>query len=199
MPRFTDEKRAEIRRALLGAGYEQFTDAGLGGTTIAELTEEAGIATGTFYSFFDSKEELLAAVLRHEAEHVYADLRVVLREHADDPETALRQFVQLASESLVDNRLFRRTISRDDRERLLEALPEEEVLSTRSEKVSLLAPSIREWQERGLVAGGDPETIAQALLYLSYLPLHREEVGPDRYQRVRRTLLDWAISSLCTG
>jgi AcrR family transcriptional regulator len=199
MPKFTDEKRQATRTALLDAGRELFTAEGLDETTIDELTTEAGIATGTFYSFFDSKPQLLAAVLRREAEHVYADLRVVLKEHRDDPEAALRQFVEVASDALVANPLFRRTIDREDRDQLHEELSDAEVLATQSEKLDLLVPHVEAWQEQGKLADGDAETIALGVLYVSYLPLHREEIGDDRYPAVRQLLTDWMISGLVTS
>jgi len=197
VPKFTDQRRAEIRAALLEAGAELFTVHGLEETTIADLTDEAGIATGTFYSFFDSKAELLAAVLRREAEHVYADLRVVLKEHEDDPETALRRFVHVASESLVTNPLFRRTIDGADRDQLLEELSDAQVLDTQAAKRELLVPYIERWQRDGRIADGDVETIASGILYIASLPLHREAIGENRYRASRELLIDWMVAGLC--
>ncbi|MFC7044087.1 TetR/AcrR family transcriptional regulator [Halobacteriaceae archaeon GCM10025711] len=102
MPRFSQEKQERIRRALLDAGCDRFERYGLQGTTIADLTDDVGIADGTFYSFFDSKEALFAAVLRREAEQVYDDLTAVLDE-ADDAETGIRRFLETASDATVEH------------------------------------------------------------------------------------------------
>lgn len=197
MPKFTDERRSEIRRTLLDVGADQFTDHGLKKTTIADLTEEAGIATGTFYSFFDSKEELLAAILRREAEHVYADLRVVLKEHEDQPETALRQFVRIAGDALVNTPLFRKTISREDRNRLVEELSDTDVFESHGEKRDLLVPYIEQWQQEGRITDGDADTIASGILYIASLALRREEFGEARYPAIRDCLIDWMVAGLC--
>jgi AcrR family transcriptional regulator len=196
MPRFTPEERRRIRDRLIESGYERFLTDGLDGTAISDLTDDAGIATGTFYSFFDSKEALFATVLQREAREVYEDLREILEAHEDDPETAIRRFLERASAAIVENPLFRKTISRDEREKLQSALPEDEITSTRSEKVSLLVPHLEAWQERGLVEAGDPEIIGLAILYVSYLPLHRDEFGDEQYPQVRSLLFHWVATSL---
>lgn len=64
------EPRARIREALIESGRERFARYGLRKTTIADLTEPVGIATGTFYRFFDSKEALFWTVLEGEREAV---------------------------------------------------------------------------------------------------------------------------------
>ena len=197
VPKFTEEKRAEIRTALLDVGAELFTEHGLEETTIADLTSEAGIAAGTFYSFFDSKGELFAAVLRREAEYVYADLRVILKEHAEEPAVALRQFIRASSESLLTNPLFRRTMDRADRDKLLEELSDTEVLNTQAEKRELLVPYIERWQEGGHMAEGDPETIASGILFIASLPLHREALDEERYSAIMDVLIEWTVQGLC--
>lgn len=196
MPRFTPEKRQQIRDRLVDSGYNRFVADGLDETAIGDLTDDAGIATGTFYSFFDSKEDLFATVLRREADRVYDDLSATLESHADDPETAIRRFLEIGSAALVENPLFRRTISRGERERLRAVLPEEELVATRTEKLSLLVPYIEAWQEQGLVVEGDPEVIAMAVLYVSYLPLHREEFGDEQYPRIRNLLFQWVANGV---
>ncbi|WP_254533666.1 TetR/AcrR family transcriptional regulator [Natrinema gelatinilyticum] len=196
MPQFTDDRRREIRQSLLRTGRERFGEYGLEETSIAELTDDADIAAGTFYSFFDSKEELLAAILQREAETVYEDLREALRDHEDDPETGLRQFLEIASDSIVSNPLFQGTIDRDERKRLRDELDQGTLRSTRLEKRSVLIPQLKDWQRRGLIIDADAELIAQSLIYVSSLPLHRDEFGTDQYPMVRDFLFDLVVSSL---
>ena len=47
------------RAALLGAARSLFRQKGYANTTIADIAREAGRATGSFYTYFDNKEELL--------------------------------------------------------------------------------------------------------------------------------------------
>jgi TetR/AcrR family transcriptional regulator, transcriptional repressor for nem operon len=53
----------ESKRRILAAAKELFLARGYAGTTVDAICEKAGLTKGSFYHFFDSKEELGLAVL----------------------------------------------------------------------------------------------------------------------------------------
>ncbi|HEX8100942.1 MAG TPA: TetR/AcrR family transcriptional regulator [Actinomycetota bacterium] len=56
-------KSPEHRRDdLLNAAVKVFAEKGIAGATIADVAEAAGVAKGTFYLYFSSKEHLLASL-----------------------------------------------------------------------------------------------------------------------------------------
>ncbi|MBC3887504.1 TetR family transcriptional regulator [Acetobacterium paludosum] len=60
MPKiYSNEKRQEIRNQLMLVGLELIKQNGLKRMSIQELTKKVGIAQGTFYNFFSSKEMLV--------------------------------------------------------------------------------------------------------------------------------------------
>ncbi|UPM44500.1 TetR/AcrR family transcriptional regulator [Halocatena salina] len=63
MPTFTEEKRERVREALCDTGRGLLGRYGIRKTSISELTEAVGIGKGTFYQFYDSKEELYVDIL----------------------------------------------------------------------------------------------------------------------------------------
>jgi len=64
MPRVTAQAREANRRALLDAGAEAFAAHGLAGARIDEISLAAGLAKGTVYNHFESKDALFEAILR---------------------------------------------------------------------------------------------------------------------------------------
>jgi AcrR family transcriptional regulator len=52
----------ERREDLLEAARTVFAAKGIASATVSDITEEAGVAKGTFYLYFDSKEALLGAL-----------------------------------------------------------------------------------------------------------------------------------------
>jgi AcrR family transcriptional regulator len=54
--------RARTRSLLLDAAVRQFAKQGVGATTIQQIALEAGVANGTFYNYFRTREEIVEAV-----------------------------------------------------------------------------------------------------------------------------------------
>ncbi len=57
-----EDARAARREELLAAARRVFARQGFRGTTIADIAEEAGIALGTIYLYFPSKDDVFAAL-----------------------------------------------------------------------------------------------------------------------------------------
>ena len=48
----------DIKSAIFACGKELFSSKGFKKTNIKEIAEQAGIGVGTFYNYYDSKEQL---------------------------------------------------------------------------------------------------------------------------------------------
>lgn len=57
-------ERADRRESILDAALHCFVERGFHGTAIPQIAEKAGIAAGTIYHYFDSKEALVNALYR---------------------------------------------------------------------------------------------------------------------------------------
>ena len=85
-PSMTTDERPPAER-LLAAAEELFGERSYGRTTVADICARAGMATGSFYAYFDSKAEIFAAVVRT----INRDLRramAIAVERADDNQRA---------------------------------------------------------------------------------------------------------------
>jgi AcrR family transcriptional regulator len=58
-----EEKKAQTRERLIEAAAKVFAEKGFAATSLDEVAEEAGLTKGAVYSNFDSKEDLVRAVL----------------------------------------------------------------------------------------------------------------------------------------
>ncbi len=88
-------KPAEVRLdELMGAAQALFLEKGVEATTISEITEAAGVAKGTFYVYFPSKQEMLVALgERYVREFVERLERAVAACAEDDWEGRLRAWI----------------------------------------------------------------------------------------------------------
>jgi AcrR family transcriptional regulator len=58
-----ERRKARTRAGLLAAGQRLFAAQGIESTTIGEIAELADVAIGSFYNYFRTKDELLAALV----------------------------------------------------------------------------------------------------------------------------------------
>jgi len=76
--------RARTREALLDAAVRVFARKGAGAAAIHEIAAEAGLANGTFYNYFRSREALLEATSLRLAERLHLAV-AASRTAVDDP------------------------------------------------------------------------------------------------------------------
>lgn len=86
-------------RKILDAAREEFGERGFGDSSVVGITQRAGVALGTFYTYFDSKEALFRALVRDMSAQVRDHVAPVLKEAEgllDGERRALRAFLDFA-------------------------------------------------------------------------------------------------------
>lgn len=74
------EAQREKHEAILDSAFEIFGKKGFYETKISDITEHAGIAKGTMYLYFKSKEELFTAVTKRDWEKFLRDLNFRMKQ-----------------------------------------------------------------------------------------------------------------------
>lgn len=91
------------REAILRAAISVFAHNGYFNSKVADIAREAGVADGTVYLYFKSKEEILHSIFDRSVEKAIAEARKLL-EQIDDPREKLRQIALLHLERLGADR-----------------------------------------------------------------------------------------------
>lgn len=77
-PRQTDPSAGQrTKRAIFQAAEQVFGEYGYGRANISEITRRAGVAQGTFYVHFSSKDDLMNGVVRFLSHELRSDLRQI--------------------------------------------------------------------------------------------------------------------------
>ena len=84
--------REDRRRAIIDAAVQVFARKGFFGAKVSEIADTAGVADGTIYLYFRSKDDLLISLFEERMDEIISDL-VKLLEVAEDPEEKLRSYV----------------------------------------------------------------------------------------------------------
>ncbi len=82
------------RDAILRAAIDVFADRGYFNAQVADVARAAGVAAGTVYLYFRSKDDLLVSIFERSMRIALDEGRQVLDE-TDDPRERLRQFARL--------------------------------------------------------------------------------------------------------
>ena len=96
----TDRGRRTLRK-LLDAAAEEFGEKGFHEASVSSITRRAGVALGSFYTYFDSKDSLFRALVGDMSEKVRTSARSALHEGMGPLEierAALAAFLRFAAE-----------------------------------------------------------------------------------------------------
>jgi AcrR family transcriptional regulator len=153
---------ARTRAALVRAARALFERQGYVDTTVGDIASRARVAHGTFYTYFDSKEDIFAEV----ADQLQADLLAV-----EDAEPHLPPDSSLSARIERANRGYLRGYQQNARmmgvlEQVATFNPRLAAIrrAARRHHVQRATSSIRRWQQQGLVdASLDPVYAASAL------------------------------------
>ena len=94
-------KGAETRARLLAAAKEIFEENGFLDARISDIAERAGLSHGSFYHYFDSKEEIFREVAEAVEDQLSAPLGSVILDPKSDatPQERIREAIRLHMES----------------------------------------------------------------------------------------------------
>ncbi|MEO0589712.1 MAG: TetR/AcrR family transcriptional regulator [Pseudomonadota bacterium] len=96
----TERGRRTLRK-LLDASAIEFGEKGFHEASVSSITRRAGVALGTFYTYFDSKDALFRALVLDMSENVRTSARAAIDEDMsalDTERAALTAFLDFASE-----------------------------------------------------------------------------------------------------
>ncbi len=105
MPQIFDKHgREKLRIQLLENGFQLMKQFGLRKTSIDDITKSSGIATGTFYNFFSTKEEFVYQIILYKREESKLKFQSLLNENGMLDKENFREF--LHSIFFADNNIF---------------------------------------------------------------------------------------------
>lgn len=156
-------KGAETRARLLAAAKEIFEESGFLDARISDIAERAGLSHGSFYHYFDSKEEVFREVAAAVEEQLSAPLDAVILDPNSDatPQQRIRAAMKLHMQSYRDQARIMGVIEQVSRYDEQVRLARRARMAHRGQQVE---DSIRSMQRHGLIDPDLDPVIAQAAL-----------------------------------
>ena len=167
MVRFTEDQKEGRRREILAAALRCFARDGFHSTTITDIVRESGVSQGTFYLYFQTKDDVIAA-LADDRSQSDALINAIAGAEAD-PVVGLAILFDLHGRTLGD-------AQRADERRVTiqgwaEALRNEAIRERLVANTARVQQEIARLIERGQQAGrfradAEPQGVARALMAL---------------------------------
>lgn len=194
MPKFTDIEKEHIKQDLLIKGRNIFIKYGLAKTSIDEIIRECGIAKGTFYKFFNSKEELYYEILINEVEIREEVLNELFRKNLTSKEL-LYSFFHFSFDSVEKNPFLQQVFQNDEHDRLLRKLPAQ---MSEFNKMNAMRgiEAVNFLMEQGTMPKNDPRVIVGIIQAVMTLRLHKSEIGDDIFPIVKDKIIEFVVEGL---
>ena len=193
-PNGRDAQRQETRKRVYAAAVAEFRRVGMAAADVSVIVKEAGVARGTFYFHFPTKEHILAELERHEEARLAAQLEKFLaRPH--DLAGALTETVRLMAqmERRVGKLLFREMLALHFSPSRPEALPGTDQWADYP-MMTLVVRAIGLAMDRGeTYPEADPLRTAQFFMLGLYAVLI---TSPDHSRAARAEILDNFVATV---
>jgi len=193
---FSKKENENIKKELIKKGRKLFSVYGLKKTTISDLTEAVGIAQGTFYNFFDSKEELYFDILDIEGQQLRQDLTKYKKQIIKNPKKGIKALLLEAYTNLEENELFKDLFSGNTYQRLVRKLSDKKIEEHIQMDFSEIIPLIEKGQEKNIIKDEKIESITGILHFLFFISLHKDDIGNEVFNNSFELLVDLIVDGL---
>jgi len=165
VPRPTREhQKQERQRRILDAARRLFDRRGYGDTAMEDIARRAGLAVGTLYNYFSSKDDLLIAIFRRDSERVAALAERIVADPPADPVESIAALADAFIESVMaeERRLWREVFAA--------SIAAPDTLGARlfaldARMIELFTAMVEKLKQRGTLAARTDSSRAASLFY----------------------------------
>jgi AcrR family transcriptional regulator len=186
--KFSEKEIAFYREKILKEATNLFSILGFKKTSIQDITDAAGIAKGSFYHFFTSKEELLFSILE-EQEKFRDNLLADLTRPENSAEFVLKKLLHESLSLTEKNKIFKAFYHENLLEKLYLKLPQKRLEQHFDQDFASSKKFIEYFQTNSNLIETDPKIIVGLLRGFFMLPLHKKEIGEDIYDEVMALMI----------
>lgn len=186
------------REELLRVGREMFADRGFKGTSVAELTGAAGIAVGSFYRHFGSKEQLFVEIFLAENARLKSRIMNEVSEQ-EDPVAIIREVVALNMAGMRDNPILAAWYDKELFARLEKDFAEQGGVHRSLAQVmdAATVDELARWKSEGKLRDDVDEPFVVALLTaVAVVDVHKEEIGVEHFPRLVEFLTEAVMTAV---
>jgi AcrR family transcriptional regulator len=186
------DKKAEIYRC----AKELFSAKGFKATNVSEITKMAGIATGTFYLYYPSKEELFMEIyLEENVKLKQASLALI--DPDGEPLEVIQNLMIKNQESMRSNPILREWYNKDVFNKIEESYNRAHGLDHMDFVYSVFLELIEKWQAEGKFRQDiDSRMIMAIFTAMITIDSHKDEIGFQYFPEIQDYLTEFIMAGL---
>ena len=197
MPRFSNTEKEQIREALLVQGRELFSRYGLRKTSVDDITKAVKIAKGSFYSFYESKEELFLEIFGQVNQEMQEAIYKAFTHSRKKANTRLYEALQMQYEYVDQTPIFQILMDEDEMEYLLRKYPKAGPQLQSFFADENYIPFVEELKKGGLLKKQLETTFIVGLLKAIFLIHQRKnDFKGDQFKKVFDTYLSLIVEHI---
>ncbi|WP_028975444.1 TetR/AcrR family transcriptional regulator [Spirochaeta cellobiosiphila] len=195
MPKaFGNEEKEEIKQTLITEGRRLFERYGIRKTSVSEIAKAAGIGKGTFYLFYQSKEELFIDVLDIFEGEMQQALILQIKESSLSKKDKLKKLLGFLFEKQYDNPLMEVLMNEKQMEEILSKIPEDKLEGFLNRDEAMV-------EQLGAFFGDSftafpPKVLSGLFRNLYVMNFQKRLIGEDVFDEVASLMIDFIADGL---
>jgi AcrR family transcriptional regulator len=195
---FTEEEKIKIKTILLDKGRALFARKGLKNTSVEELTRVSGISLGSFYAFYDSKEELFFDILEAEEKKISETIEKQLFSFEMTRENFKKILLKII-DLITGNPLLVMLMNVKAYQGLISKISEDKYQRHLNQEYLFTEKVISRFLENKGMRNVRPDILSSLLHALFLLQLHKDEIGNKVFPDMFELLIDALSDTLVTN
>lgn len=197
MPKsFTVKESEQIRKTLMIKGEELFSTAGLRKTTVDDLVKSAGIAKGSFYKFFPSKEILYLEILEEIETNIRSSMASANLEGKELTKEGIKAFLMDIITSIDKNPILLKMFDEKALELIMRKIPQERIEKHMENDSKWFAGLFKSWQKEGYLPNAEEDVFSALLRSVFILFTQKEAIGKDLFLQTMDLLFDFIAAGI---
>jgi AcrR family transcriptional regulator len=175
---------------------ELFAQNGFKETNVADITNRAGMATGTFYNYYPSKDKLFMEIYLDE--NAKLKKKILSEINPDgDPAYVMKQMLSLNYLGMSANPILREWYNRDVFAKIERNFREADGLASVEFMYGSFITVVQQWQDQGKMRRDiGPEMIMAIFTALAGIDTRKEEVGVEYFPELMEHMAEFVMKGL---
>ena len=173
-----------------------FAAKGFKDTSVAEITQKAGMAVGTFYLYYPSKEKLFLELLLVENEKLKREMLASL-DMSQSPQAVIRQVLAFNLNGMRQNPILKQWYDTGAFEKIEKTYRDDNGVESVHFLYYAFVPIVEQWQATGQMRRDmDSKTIMAMFAALVSIDTHKAEIGLEYFPGLLETMTEYVVKGL---